>query len=266
MDFNSTRIKQNIKRCLAKGMKYFAPYYKSVILNYHSIHPSNPYSTQPDDFEEQMAFLSSNFNIISLDKLYNKKIAGWNPDKDYAVVTFDDGYEDNYIYAFPILQKFNIDATMFITTGFINGEVDIRNIFKEYGQLKILNWIQIREMQRFGISFGSHTHTHPNLVLLNKERLYEEFIKPKQLMENHLGTEVISLAYPFGQRKHFNEEIKQIAKEVGYRLACSTILGCDNSKTDLFELHRIRIDSHDTLRDFSDKISGGWDFIGWFHS
>jgi peptidoglycan/xylan/chitin deacetylase (PgdA/CDA1 family) len=266
MDFINVKIKQNIKRCLAKGMRHSGPRYKSVVLNYHSIHPSNPYSTKPEDFEEQMAFLLSNYNIISLDELYNKRIAGWKPDRDYAVVTFDDGYEDNYRYAFRILRKFNIKATIFIMTGFVNGEVDIRKMFKECGQLKPLNWSQIREMQTFGISFGSHTHTHPNLASLTSEQLLKELALSKQLLERNLGEEVTLLAYPFGQKVHFNGRVEQLAKEAGYRLACSTIWGCDNSKASLFALRRIRIDAYDTLDDFRGKISGCWDFIGLLHT
>jgi hypothetical protein len=70
-------------------------------------------------------------------------------------------------------------------------------------------------------------------------------------------------AYPLGQLGTFNQQIIELHKKYHFKLACSTLWGCNNSNTDIFALNRIRIDACDTFDDFNEKISGNWDFIKW---
>ena len=77
---------------------------------YHSINSNHPASVRPKDFEKQIKWLKDNYSIVNL----------WDPlnfQEDSVAITFDDGYEDNFIYAFPILKKYNCPATIFVTTG-----------------------------------------------------------------------------------------------------------------------------------------------------
>jgi len=79
--------------------------------------------------------------------------------KDSFAITFDDGYEDNFQYALPILKKYNCSATFFICTGFVTKEIDITKNWKCYRGLKPLSIEQIKEMKKSGMDFGCHTHT-----------------------------------------------------------------------------------------------------------
>jgi len=266
---NGIELKQSIKRFIAKSIKL--PSDKkdknfSVILNYHSVHPYHRAAISPNDFTKQMEYLSSNFKVISLMDFYDIRMSGKELPESIVVVTFDDGYEDNYKYAFPILKKFGIRATIFVTTGFIEGIVDIAKRDKTYSGLKPLTWTQIVEMNEWGICFGAHTHTHPILTNIPLKDAEDEIVKSKEVLERKLGRTVETFAFPLGQPKTFNKAIISLLKKHSFKLACSTIWGHDNSATDLFSLHRIRIDARDTFEDFIDKVNGKWDFVRWIQA
>lgn len=259
-------LNNNIKRLIKRFTADIAGYVNSskklsVILYYHSIHPTHGFATKPDDFMKQMEYLASNFTLMSLSDFYEiRALSKVLPDK-MAIVTIDDGYADNYEYAFPILKKTGITATIFLTTGFINGEVPIKGIRGTYMELKALSWEQILEMRESGITFGAHTHTHPILTKISIEDAEREIMQSKNILENKLGEPIKIFSYPFGWPKTFNESIIKVLKKNGFQLACTTKWGSDNSNTDIFTLNRIRVDADDTLDEFKEKIHGDWDFV-----
>jgi len=254
--------KQKIKRILAKI--YFPIYRvnkflnresKLIILMYHSINPNHFWSITPQNFEEQIKWLINNYPIVSL-----KEFPNFN--QDSIAITFDDGYEDNFYYAFPILKKYNCPATIFLTTGFINKEIDITQQKNYcYHRLKPLTFEQIIEMSKFKIDFGCHTHTHQILSKISLEAAESEIVQSKQILEKILNPKIDLFAYPNGQPKDFNQKIKNILKKHNFRIACSTIWGANTIQADPLSLYRIRIDPFDNLNDFKQKISGLWDFI-----
>lgn len=257
--------KQRFKRFISKSVNPFVRDNRKIltILNYHSIHPGLPFSTSPTEFSKQMEFLADNFSMSSLSKVYETRM-GFNPQSERtAIVTFDDGYEDNYLYAFPILEKLGIKATIFVTTGFVNGEVDIAKRDKTYANLKALSWEQILEMKKWGILFGSHTHNHPILSKIPLDEARTEIIHSKKILEDVLGIPVEHFAYPLGQPNTFNPSIIKILKEAGFKLACSALWGNDNKNINLYKLRRIRIDACDTFDDFKGKVKGNWEFMRW---
>jgi len=256
-------MKQNIKRVLTQI--YFPIYQmnkfldqrpKLIILMYHSINPRHPSSISPKNFEEQIRWLINNYPILSLKNFPNFQ-------KDSIVITFDDGYEDNFHYVLPILKKYNLTATFFICTGFVSKEIDITKN-GAYQGLKPLSLDQMREMKKEGMNFGCHTHTHPILSKIPLEEAKREIHKSKVILEDILEEKINLFAYPLGQPKTFNKNIISILKEEGFQLACSTIWGSNNKRINPLILRRIRIDSEDTLKDFQNKIEGNWDFVHFF--
>jgi peptidoglycan/xylan/chitin deacetylase (PgdA/CDA1 family) len=256
--------KQKIKRVLAQ---IFAPYAritklldrqpKFTILIYHSVTPKHRWAIEPEEFEKQIKFLSSNYPVTCLKNFFNFN-------KNSFVITFDDGYEDNFYYALPILKKYNCSATFFICTGFISKEIDITQK-GVYQGLKPLSIEQIKKMKKEGMDFGCHTHSHSILAKIPLKRAREEICKSKAILEDILEEKINLFAYPLGQPNTFNKNIISILKEEKFQLACSTIWGSNNKKTNPFILRRIRIDPQDTFKDFKAKIQGNWDFIKWFH-
>lgn len=257
--------KQKIKRILAK---VFSPYFrmtklfdhrlKFTILMYHSINPEHRCSIKPNEFEKQIKFLTSNYRISCLKDFFNFE-------EDSFTITFDDGYEDNFYYALPILRKYNCPATFFICTGFVTKKIDITKNWECYRGLKPLTPQQIKEMKKEGMDFGCHTHTYPILSNISLKEAEKEIYKSKVFLEDILGNEIKLFAYSQGQINTFNKEIISFLEKKEFQLACSTIWGSNNKNTNLLILRRIRIDNEDTLDDFIAKVQGYFDLIKWFH-
>ncbi len=218
---------------------------KIPILFYHKINYPHPSAKEknlyvdPKSFYYQMRYLKWRRYIpICLDELVNgikgkKKL----PPKP-IVLTFDDGYEDNYTFAFPILRKFDFKATIFLVTKDIGKVSGVWIDSREKLKTPLLNWRQIKEMKEWGIDFQSHTHTHPVLTKLKNDQIKKELILSKQIIEEKLGQEVKFLCYPQG---YFDERVKGLIKEVGYIGAVTTERGLVKLEDDIFALKRIGI-------------------------
>jgi peptidoglycan/xylan/chitin deacetylase (PgdA/CDA1 family) len=218
---------------------------------YHSVNPqTNPVMRRlivsPDAFEKQMRFLKThNYNVVPLEKVGQlirdkKKI----PFKTVAI-TFDDGFKDNYIYAYPVLKKLGLPATIFI-------------IYDEVGRTQgdRLSWDEIKQMQASGlISIGSHTFGPVPLVDIKSEgELRRQIIDSKRTIEERLKTAVNTFSYVGGM---FNEHIKSLVKEAGYKYAVTTALGREFSNQDIYAIKRVRISSSsDNIIDFWARLSG----------
>lgn len=241
--------------------------YRVPILNYHSVAPyhDNPlgFRITPDSFEQQIGYLTSHYNVISLPMLVNQLYWDKAP-KGITVVTFDDGYRDNYIYAYPILRKYKCPATIFLPTAFIEREI---KLVEEDEELKPLRWSEIMEMKESGmISFGSHGHSHRILTKISPKEVNLEIELSKKILEDKLGEEINLLAYPNGQRGDFNKEIIEFLKKNKFISACSTIWSISNPPKKLFFLNRVRVDPEDDLEMFKLKLVGAYDYIWFIHS
>lgn len=227
---------------------------KIPILVYHRIVPM-PLSksehgiwVKVENFERQMKLLASRgYSTISLDALlssFDKK--SQLPEKS-IILTFDDGYQDNYLYAFPILKKYNFTATIFLVSGCIGGTNEWDRTSQK-GSIRLLFPDEIKEMAEYGISFGAHTVTHPHLPPLNEKEAFQEIAKSKEEIEKILSQEVISFCYPYGE---YNDNIKRMTKDAGYKCACA----CDAKQADdLYELRRTQVFPKTDLLGFWKKI------------
>lgn len=225
---------------------------KIPILFYHKINRIHPDAkvgnlyVAPGDFYNQMRYLKwRGYTTISLDEVLNGISLKGKLPKRPVVLTFDDGYEDNYTYAFPILKKFGFTATIFLITRDIRGLSGWKDS-EETIQEPLLSWDHIKEMADYGIDFQSHTHTHPSLPKLDAQKIKEEIVVSKEIMEKQLQKKVDFLCYPYG---HFNSQVIQIVKENGYRGALTVDRGLVHENDDPYTLKRIGIkDKHGILR------------------
>jgi len=288
---------------------------KLIILNYHRIQPDDPDFTTPFDeevynvtasqFFEEIKWLKEHTKIFSEEELLNTLDSKTIPSEPGILITFDDGYRENFTIAYPILKELNVPVIFFIPTNIINnrevgwwdtiaylikkssrreivygdrgfslrqnrrGAINFfqekmklekseqtKNLLDDLAELcavdppdlllqdeQLLTWAQIKQMSQDPlIALGSHAHTHRVLATLDMATQREEMILSKFMLEEKIGKQVCSIAYPVGEPEHFTEQTQTIAKESGYRLGFT---------------HNTRVNSWESFNPFSIKRIGG---------
>jgi peptidoglycan/xylan/chitin deacetylase (PgdA/CDA1 family) len=225
------------------------------ILMYHSIsQPTNfvhagyrDSCVPPMSFEAQIDYLYRNMytilNVSQLIQILNDKSP--IPDKT-IVLTFDDGYADFYYSALPILSRYNLTATLYVVTGCVGKTALWLRRERQTGQ-PMLTWKQIAEISNSGIECGAHTHSHPKLDTLSLTMAKEEIRCSKDLLEQHLGQQVTSFAYPYG---YYTSDMRRLVKEAGFTSACVVKYAMCSEKTDCFTLERLAITPNMDMRAF----------------
>ena len=200
----------------------------------------------PKQFREHMEWLSQNYRVISLRELMENYISkGISAPKDVAVITFDDGYLDNFEEAFPILKSLQLPATVFCVTKYIGSTWPAH----DWGGLAkpMLSAEQMVEMASHGIDFGSHGHSHAELTSLEPKDLNDELQSSHQRLTDILGRGPSYISYPFGS---FNEFVVKEAERVGFA-AGFTVWTKDPQ---LFSLNRLPIHRNDRGIRFQLKV------------
>jgi peptidoglycan/xylan/chitin deacetylase (PgdA/CDA1 family) len=155
-----------------------------------------------------------------------------------VVITFDDGWENQYLHAFPILRRFGLTATFFVFTTPIGTD------------RKLMTWEQLRELQAAGMTIGSHTRTHPILPDYHAA-LHNEVEMSRADIAQHLGRAPDFFAYPFGA---WDAESAAWARTAGYRAARTYRGGAWNTPSDLYHLRAVPVT--DNMQAFERAVSG----------
>lgn len=226
-------------------MNYYPP-----VLMYHAIDENwdkSRLSVSPRAFLKQMTFLrEKGYRVVSLEEMADFVRKNQRPPSKSAAITFDDGFENNFLYAYPVFKKLNFPAVIFVVTDWI-------------GKEGYLTAGQVKEMSDNGIEIGSHTKSHAWLPSLDVESLYREIYDSKKELEEITGREVRYFSYPLGG---FNEKVIQMVKEAGYALAAATNPGKKGGKDDKFAVKRLKIAmTSDNLLVFALEISGYYTFL-----
>jgi len=294
---------------------------KYVILCYHRVGTEGIplYSSlSPEVFDAQMSYLREHYRVISLAQLISELE---RPDAtgQAAAVTFDDGYRDNYSHAFPVLQKYGIPATIFLTVGAVeSGEVswydrvflalqilpspvlhldldvprryELKSPQARYaaavdvvarmrklpeGQRRqccadlqkkvtlparelsdrMLTWDQVRTMHQSGVSFGSHTVTHPVLSQLTTSAAEMELRDSKRILEERIESAVEDFAFPFGQPADCGDLPAAALARCGYRSAVTTSAGVNRPGADPYRLRRVQIGDGSSVAMFAFQLN-----------
>ena len=254
------------------------------------------------DFEREIRFLRRNCAVAGLDEVVRRIADGKPFDRPTVVITFDDGYLDNYTLGFPVLRKYEVPATVYLTTGIVGslertwpdriewalletkktgvawkkvfGEKGIRLRDKDEkrtasiriaaalkeqdddrrrealselfdmlevseergrrpGDRMMLNWAEVEEMWRGGVTFGAHSHTHPILSRMDHESAKQEILLSKELIEENLGCKVRHFAFPNGREQDFTEPLRSYCEEIGFESVATVVHGlnggCDGN-------------------------------------
>jgi len=231
------------------------------ILCYHSISVSeeDSFAVTPVEFARQMEFIADHFRVLSVDDLLGLlKNGPKRGDRSPVAVTIDDGYEDAYINAYPVLNRLSIPATIFLPVGFIeNGTPAEREVSLPHSDF--LAWPQIREMSLHGLRFGSHTIDHLSLTDIPVDEIQHQLADSKAMIEAEIDVPVTGFAYPYGTARYFSKMTKQLVKAAGYSWAVSGLNGTNTGRTDPFELRRTKVEGGDGMAVFRRAVKGGLD-------
>lgn len=240
------------------------PYHYPRILMYHMVSDPivgakfNSLRVSTEMFEKQIQYLSkSGWHFFTMSELVDLK--DQLPEKSIAI-TFDDGYEDNFSNALPILKKYNAKATIYLVIDRHDREWSSKRKKKNNsGELmaepKLLDK-QVKELLKTGlIEIGSHTITHDNLPDITKEQKYQEIVDSKKQIEELFEIKCQSFCYPFGL--YDNTDLK-LVEQAGYSNATTVEKGIDNiQQANPYQFKRITISGNDNFYAFLLKLKTG---------
>lgn len=265
-EFDMERIVNTVEQLYSRTYVEYKRYEMPIIM-YHRVVDSpdevgvhGTYVTK-ELFKKHMQVLKDNgyrtvtFKELAEDHLLTKRFDKGNK---FVVLTFDDGYEDNYRVMFPILKEFGAKAVIFLLSESKYNEWDVNNPHNPEKRFDLMSEEQVKEMAAYGVEFGAHTKTHPYLSSLPIEEAREQIVQCKQKLEQTYGQPFITFAYPYGD---LNDEVKSEVRKAGFTFAVSTDSGEINVDSDLFQIRRIGIFPRNSMLTFRRKISGYYNFI-----
>jgi peptidoglycan/xylan/chitin deacetylase (PgdA/CDA1 family) len=223
-----------------------------VVIMYHSITPGNStpdsrWSVSERAFRGQLDLLKSEGwttacvrDLARVDMLPLRTV----------VITFDDGFENNFEYGFRHLSAYGMKATWFVVTG----DIGRQSGWTDEGvpMRSMLTGGQLREMAAEEMEIAAHTRTHARLPELDAERIIDEVEGSKKDLEEILAQAVDSFAYPYGL---FNDDCVETVRKADYKVACTTRTGWFGSETDLLRVRRVGIFNDDNLSAFARKVA-----------
>ena len=211
------------------------------VLMYHSISSKydNSICVSQKQFRKQMEWLRDNgYHAVSTDEFYDALADnGALPEKP-VLITFDDGFKDNYKTAWPILKEFGFIGTFFVVTG----KIDSYN----------LDWEDLKQLIENGNTIGSHSVTHRDLSSLSAAQQEKELRESKRTLEEGLGTTVKAFCFPYGK---YNKTTLALLPELGYSLSFTTRSGKVCFGDDEYLLKRVHVEGGMSMASFKKQVS-----------
>ena len=206
-----------------------------LVLTYHSIASSDwAVAVTPENFRRQLEYLKKRgFLFVHAREIKNLLKEGAHRDHQYACITFDDGVEDNFTTAFPILKKLGIPASIFVTTGSVG-------LVRTDGRVvRFMSWEQMREMRESGfIEIENHTHSHGDLRGMSSSEIEEDVRRASDEIEHNLGVRPHVIAYPKGKYDvHVQESVSHICDAALGSVGITTA----SSMIDLYAIPRVPV-------------------------
>jgi peptidoglycan/xylan/chitin deacetylase (PgdA/CDA1 family)/ubiquinone/menaquinone biosynthesis C-methylase UbiE len=227
------------------------------ILLYHRVADEGPaslapYRVSPQNFEDQLAWLQRHgWQSLSLKDYYQQHFL--RGEKAFRgkrfVLTFDDAYADFYSNAWPLLQKYGFDATVFVPTDYVGGTADWD---RDHGPpARLMTWDQLHELNSTQIQFESHGARHVRLNTLSRKEKLEDALISKTILEKQLKREVTGYCYPFGTA---DEEARAVIMEAGFRFATCGLVDHSTIQNDPLHIRRIEVFGHEDMDQFIAKL------------
>lgn len=214
-----------------------------TIVTFHRVNDELPEDGITSGSEKFAAFCDlfvKHFRVIPLAEQIEGCHRGVNLGGTLSV-TFDDGYADNFTVAAPILRRFNLPATFFVTTGFVGS----REAPPWDRGLKVpqswMSWDEVRQLASLGFDIGSHTDRHLNLSKADESMVRADLEASQRRLEAELGARARFFAYPFGGRRDISEGARQLVREMGFECCLACFGGLNRVNSDPYLLNRISI-------------------------
>ncbi|MCT4563822.1 MAG: polysaccharide deacetylase family protein [Maledivibacter sp.] len=239
---------------LAKSISILS--YHHLLKNEENPFPNNDSVLSVENFQEQMKYLhDKNFNAITLDELEKFLRGEIKLPKNSIVITFDDGYKSNYIYAYPVLKEYGFKASIFMITKLITNEptkFDPKT-------LQYLSWKEMKEAKDV-FEYASHTNdlhrldakNKSFLVVQPKDVVYADLKKTQELLETTY------LAYPYGQ---YTKNTMSILNDLNFKMAFTTKSGTVKPGNDMLKLKRYVISPNTSLNKFKKIVDRRFSFF-----
>jgi peptidoglycan/xylan/chitin deacetylase (PgdA/CDA1 family) len=228
-----------------------------VILMYHAVgrEPPSRYVVPQARFGRQMAWLKwRGYQVMSLRDLLAHRRENRLPPPRSVILTFDDGYADNWELASPTLQRYGFAATVFLVSGALGG-VPTWTSEPALKDRPLLTISQIRDLMAAGIEIGAHTRTHPSLTAVADPMTRESEVRgSREDLERCVGGPVRSFAYPFGD---YDTELLALVERAGYEGACCSRSGINDPGAPAYELCRVEVRGTDSLLTFARMVWRG---------
>ena len=202
-------------------------------------------SVTPAQFESHLEYLTdAGYHAITLDDLLYALAQGRELPAKPVILTFDDGYEDNFTNAFPLLQKYDMVGHFFVISDFVNQE-----------RPGYMTWPQIEEMAAAGQRFGSHSRDHPSLKGQSDDYLVWQALGSKEALAEHLGQHPRWISYPAGK---YDDRTIAVYESAGYWGGLTTQQGATHTLSGIFELRRVRVRGSHTAADLGRLLELDW--------
>jgi peptidoglycan/xylan/chitin deacetylase (PgdA/CDA1 family) len=216
-------------------------YHHLTLLDPHASVLQRTWTVSPTSFIQQLDYLSQQgyrtITFAQLDAFFEK---GSPLPARPVILTFDDGWIDDYDVAFPALRQRGMVGTFFVPTAYADAK-----------SKTLMDWSQIGEMDAAGMEFGGHTVNHADLKQVNSEQALRQLQASKSKMEEKLGHATPAFAYPFGD---YDPKVIALVRQVGYRVGVGLCCGFKLRADILLTLPRIRISYDDSLEDFAKRL------------
>ncbi|MEP7063549.1 MAG: polysaccharide deacetylase family protein [Betaproteobacteria bacterium] len=180
-----------------------------------------------EQFDRQMALIRRHCDLLTLEEVLACDTIPTST-RPQVCVTFDDGYLDNFINAFPILRRNAIPAAFFVSTGIIGTDRPFPHDVRRGGSRPpVMTWENVKKMHDYGFTIGSHSVSHIDCVKEPESAVVEELTRSRADLERRLGLAEVYFAYPFGGRQHMNAQRLDLVRAAGYA-ACLSAYGGSN--------------------------------------
>ena len=224
--------------------------YYPPILGYHRVggfKGDHVPTVSAETFERHLTFLTrGHYRVVGLQEVVSCLGRGQALPRHSVVITFDDGYEETHEVAWPLLKRFGFSAAVFVAPA-------------EVGCPGFVTWKHVTAMARDGLTIGCHSMHHSYLPLVGGDRLPEELVESKRMIEERIGRPVTLLSYPVGG---FTPQVQSAVAQAGYLAACTTNRASAHPGIDPYALRRIKITERDgNLVLFWAKVSGYYDLF-----